>query len=144
MHSGNHISVLPDSRTKQPINRVENLIKLPRPVPSPPLPPQKEKAGNVFKRVATREVTNSDAAPIKRHSPSAFAGYEPSLRRSERGQLSIHCPSTVILPPRWIPSAILILRLKVSTDGFFFPPFPTFPYFFPYFKLDRFETRFAI
>lgn len=125
MHSGNHISVLPDSRTKQPINRVENLIKLPRPTP-----PQKEKAGNVFKRVATREATNSDAAPIKRHSPSAFAAYEPSLRRNERGQLSIHCPSTVILPPRWIPSAILILRLKVSTDGFFFPHFSIFFFLF--------------
>lgn len=69
MYSGDHISVPPASGTKQPINRVENLIKLPRLAPPPP---HKKKAGNVFKRVATREATNSDGAPIKRHSPSAF------------------------------------------------------------------------
>lgn len=112
MYSGNHISVPPDSRTKQPINRVENLIKLPRLAPPPP---HKEKAGNVFKRVATREATNSDGAPIKRHSPSAFADYEPSLWRNERGQLSIHCPFTVILPPRWI---LLFRNFNLTFKGF--------------------------
>lgn len=119
VESGNRISVPPDGRAKQPINRVENLIKLPR--LAPPLP-HEEKAGNVFKRVATREATNSDGAPIKRHSPSASADYEPSLWRNERGQLSIHCPFAVILPPRWILFRNFNLKgLKISRDGFFFP-----------------------
>ena len=120
VESGNRISVPPDGRAKQPINRVENLIKLPRLAPPPP---HEEKAGNVL----TREATNSDGAPIKRHSPSASADYEPSLWRNERGQLSIHCPFAVILPPRWIlPSSPLFRNfnlkgLKISRDRLFFP-----------------------